>query len=72
VKPVTREQLAAEFERICRLPEVMRKVQFPLGRLEINGELHGYTDSDTDSAWIGFNFGFKAAQRCLADKPREA
>lgn len=57
------EILRKEFERICKLPAVLKQVNFPLGMFEMNGEFHHYMDSDTDSAWIGFKFGHVVGYR---------
>lgn len=63
------EVLRAEFERICKLPEVLKQINFPLGAMQMNGGFHHYMDSDTDSAWIGFKLGHIAGMRAAKAAP---
>lgn len=49
-------------EEYCQRPDVQKVVKFPLGAIVINGKFIKYLDSDTDSAWLGFQMGL-AAQR---------
>lgn len=39
------------------------KENTPLGIMEINGEFAYYMDSDTDTMWLGFALGMRAAER---------
>jgi hypothetical protein len=69
---ISREQLIEEFERACQLPSTQKHVVFPLGSMTINGVLHHYMDSDTDSAWIGFGMGFRRAEQLQRESEKQS
>ena len=39
------------------------KKNTPLGIIEVNGAFHHYADRDTDTMWLGFALGMRAAER---------
>lgn len=44
----------------------------PLGVVSVNGEFSHYADEDTDTLWLGFALGMRAAERiakATADEP---
>ncbi|MPQ69489.1 hypothetical protein [Pseudomonas sp. MWU12-2323] len=43
------------FEEACKKSKAYK---FPLGYMLINGAFHHYSDSDTDSAFVGYRAGF--------------
>ncbi|CUJ30096.1 hypothetical protein [Achromobacter ruhlandii] len=48
------------------------KENTPLGIMEINGEFAYYLDSDTDTMWLGFALGMRAAERVARAAPASA
>lgn len=42
------------------------KENTPLGIIEINDEFSHYSDPDTDTMWLGFALGMRAAERIAA------
>jgi hypothetical protein len=65
---MTPEEKRALFER--GLESLKRKgiACFPLAIMEINGKFHHYMDSDTDSAWIGFQLACNAMENMAKAK----
>lgn len=51
-------------QSVQQTPALERR--FPLGVMEVNGAFSHYMDDHTDTAWIGFAIGMRAAQR-IAD-----
>lgn len=51
------------FEEYCQRPDVQMVVKFPLGAIVIDGKFIKYFDSDTDSAWLGFQMGLAAQKK---------
>jgi hypothetical protein len=58
---MNRQEKRILFERVVTSQDVLKHVNFPLGIVELNGQFHHYTDSDTDSAFIGFCLGMTCA-----------
>ena len=48
------------------------KANTPLGVVCVNGEFSHYANADTDTMWLGFAIGMRAAERIAAQctKPR--
>lgn len=43
------------FKAACSDESVLKTANFPLGEVVVDGKFIKFFDSDTDSAWIGFN-----------------
>lgn len=56
----TDEQIRERFERSVRKSPKL-KGNTPLGTVTINGAFSHYADPDTDTLWIGYRAGFRAA-----------
>lgn len=49
--------------------EAVQKVaKFPLGEIIIEGKFVKFFDSDTDSAWIGFNIAYHLAEKKMKEQ----
>jgi hypothetical protein len=61
----TDEQIRMRFER-----SVLNSQQLagntPLGTVTVNGQFGYYMDADTDTLWIGYRAGFRAALKADA------
>lgn len=58
----TDEQIRQRFEEGVRNSPQL-KDNTPLDVLTMNGAFHHYMDPDTDTLWIGYRAGFRAALR---------
>lgn len=59
---ITAAQMQPIFEREIRGTPALA-VNTPLGAMEINGAFSHYMDADTDTMWLGFAIGMRAAER---------
>lgn len=57
-----KSSMRATFEQVVRQTPLLAK-NTPLGIMEVNGEFSHYMDPDTDTMWIGFALGMRAAKR---------
>lgn len=46
------------------------KANTPLGTVEVNGVFSHFTNHDTDTMWLGFALGMRAAERCHAARAK--
>lgn len=59
---IERESIRSIFEEVVKKSPLLSK-NTPLGIMEINGEFSHYMDPDTDTMWIGFAMGMRAAEK---------
>jgi hypothetical protein len=52
-----------KFIELCKSERVLKVVNFPLGEVHVNDKFARFMDSDTDSAWLGFQLGLYSAQQ---------
>ena len=55
---MSKQDFVDAFEHYVNLESVRKHYLFPLQKMEINGKFHHYMDSDTDSAFVGFQLGY--------------
>ncbi len=55
---ISKDEQRVLFEKGVALLHQRNIAHFPLGPLVINGVFHKYMDSETDSAWIGFQLAY--------------
>lgn len=59
---ITVAAMRALFERSVKETRVLAQTT-PLGTIEVNGAFSHYMEPDTDTLWIGFAIGMRAAER---------
>lgn len=62
---ISAAEMREHFERTVTETLVIKK-NTPLGAITVNGEFIHYADPDTDTMWIGFALGMRAAERVAA------
>lgn len=58
-------EMRSHFERGVNDTPVLKK-NTPLGVVTINGEFSHFANADTDTMWLGFALGMRAAERISA------
>lgn len=62
---ITVTTMRQHFEQTIRATEALAGGT-PLGVVTLNGQFHHYVEPTTDSMWIGFALGMRAAERISA------
>lgn len=64
---ITVAEMKRHFEEAINSTPVF-KANTPLGVVSVNGEFSHYADSETDTMWLGFAIGMRAAERIHAQR----
>lgn len=62
---ITVEEMRHYFENSIKETALLA-ANTPLGIMEINGKFSHYVTPDTDTMWIGFALGMRAAERLVS------
>lgn len=63
---ITKAEMREYFEQIIADTPVFKDT--PLGIMEVNGEFKYYTNSTTDTMWLGFALGMRIAERLKCNR----
>lgn len=62
---ITTDEMRRHFEAAINGTPTL-KANTPLGSLSFNGKFSRYANADTDTMWLGFAIGMRAAERIAA------